>query len=91
MRTFGRSLAIQTSGPDAVEDVEATERKAQGSLLRLFSEHVKQLHTLGYRIDPDSFEPFRREEADRILIGYTVKAQQTIPMLRRILQAVRRG
>lgn len=89
MKTFGHSIAIQTSGPDAVEDFEETLGQARDMAARSISESMKACHYLGYRIDPDTVTVDEWQEPDRYIIRWRMMGEQTVPLLKRLWKAVR--
>jgi hypothetical protein len=90
-KTYGHSVAIQTSGPDAVPDHEKdAANKMLGKMLdNAFREQLRALWATGVEIDIDTFEDFDHAEDDRHVYGYTFKGRQTRNILQRILWAVR--
>lgn len=89
MKTFGQSIAIQTSGPDAVEDFDETLGKARDMLSRNISESLKMLHTLGYAVDVDTVKVTEEQREDTFVLSWTLEARQTVPLWRRLWKAVR--
>lgn len=89
MKTFGSAIAIQTHGPDRVEDFEATLIEARTRVSRSIVETMKALSYLGYKVDPESIETAEEQREDTYVITFTMKGQQTVPLWRRLWKAVR--
>lgn len=89
MKTFGRYIAIQTGGPDSVEDIESTEADVKKNLSYTMFEQMKVAQVLGYEIDADSVKSHREVHEDHILIGYEFSARQTRGLIERIVWAIK--
>lgn len=87
---FGQAIAVQTAGPDAVEDRDEAIREVRLRLARYFSEQfIRSMTTLGYDLDGDTYDYFERQEDDKYVIGFTIEGRQTVPLWRRLWRAVR--
>lgn len=89
MKTFGKVIAIQTSGPDAVEELDEARAEVEQRLSRHQAQTFSTLHILGYEVDVDTYQTTYDFEEDRILIGWLVQARQTRNLIQRILWAVK--
>lgn len=88
MKTFGQAIAIQTTGPNAVEDIESARTDAQRLLARAQYEQMKRLQTLGYEIDVDTFETGSGVYEDHETFWYSFGARQTRGLWERIRWAI---
>lgn len=91
MKTFGKAIAVQTAGPDAVEpeNLERAKGQAHDMLARVIHEMMRRCMTLGYEVDADTVTHHVEEEDDRIIYSITFGARQTRGLLERIIWAVR--
>lgn len=91
MKTFGKAIAVQTAGPDAVEpeNLERVKEQAIDMLARTIHRIMQNAMTLGYEIDVDTLTQNVEETEDRIIYSTTFGARQTRGLLERIIWAVR--
>lgn len=89
MKTFGGAIAIQTKGPDAVEDFEETLLEAKDRVSQSIVEQMKALVLLGYRVDAGTVAVVEEQREETYTILWKMRAEQTVPMWRRVWKAVR--
>jgi hypothetical protein len=89
MKTFGRAIAIQTEGLDAVEDFDKSLAQARDMLAKNISESMRACHYLGYDIDAASVVVDEEQRGDVYVLSYTMKGRQRVRLLRRLWKAVR--
>lgn len=86
IRTYGTEIAVQTSGPFAVEPEFVDQRieKAGDLLARYFSELMKRLSAIGVELDPDTYEPYARQGEEEYVIGFTIQGRQKRNLIARL-------
>ncbi len=89
-KTFGHAIAIQTSGPDAVEDFEKTLGQARDMVSRSIVQSIKACHALGYDIDVDSVKVVEEQREDTYVLTWRMQGRQTVPLWRRLIRKFRR-
>ena len=90
MKTFGHAIAIQTSGPDAVEDFEKSLGQARDMVSRSIVKSMEACHVLGYDIDIDSVKVDEEQREDTYVITWRMQGRQTKRLWRRLLREFKR-
>ena len=91
-RPYGHTVAIETRGPDAVEDLNVAISRASDAVARNMMETMKALRVVGVDLDIDSIgvlhvEP--TEEDSRYLISWKAIGYQRRNLIQRIIWAVK--
>lgn len=91
VRRYGKSVAVQTGGPDAVEpdNLEETKRFAINALTNHFVELARVLSSRGVELDVMTYDAGSTIEEDRIVYWWACDGRQKRNLLSRLVWAAR--